>query len=95
MVTVDFAALGATRKLVGFSRRRVIAENATIADLLRSLETVDGKNLYENLTCEGKLRGDFAIVMDGQSLRSEQLETKLAGGEQIVTMAILRHLHGG
>jgi aerobic-type carbon monoxide dehydrogenase small subunit (CoxS/CutS family) len=95
MVTVDFAALGATRKLVGFSRRRVIAENATIADLLRSLETVDGKNLYENLTCEGKLRGDFAVVMDGQSLRSEQLETKLAGGEQIVTMAILRHLHGG
>jgi len=95
MVTVDFAALGATRKLVGFSSRRVIAENATIADLLRSLETVDGKNLYENLTCEGKLRGDFAIVMDGQSLRSEQLETKLAGGEQIVTMAILRHLHGG
>jgi hypothetical protein len=95
MVTVDFAALGATRKLVGFSRRRVIAENATIADLLRSLETVDGKNLYDNLTCEGKLRGDFAIVMDGRSLRSEQLETRLAGGEQIVTMAILRHLHGG
>jgi sulfur carrier protein ThiS len=95
MVTVDFAALGATRKLVGFSRRRVIADNATIADLLKSLETVDGKNLYENLTCEGKLRGDFAIVVDGQSLRSEQLETKLAGGEQIVTMAILRHLHGG
>jgi len=95
MVTVDFAALGATRKLVGFSRRRVIADNATIADLLKSLETVDGKNLYDNLTCEGKLRGDFAIVVDGQSLRSEQLETKLAGGEQIVTMAILRHLHGG
>jgi sulfur carrier protein ThiS len=95
MVTVDLAALGATRKLLGFSRRRVIADNATIADLLKSLETVDGKNLYENLTCEGKLRGDFAIVVDGQSLRSEQLETKLAGGEQIVTMAILRHLHGG
>jgi sulfur carrier protein ThiS len=95
MVTIDFAALGATRKLVGFSRRRVIADNATIADLLKSLATVDGKNLYENLTCEGKLRGDFAIVVDGQSLRSEQLETKLAGGEQIVTMAILRHLHGG
>jgi sulfur carrier protein ThiS len=95
MVTVDFAALGATRKLVGFSRRRVIAHNATIADLLKSLDTVDGKNLYENLTCEGKLRGDFAIVVDGQSLRSEQLETKLVGGEQIVTMAILRHLHGG
>ncbi len=95
MATVNFAALGATRKLVGFSQRSMIVENATIADLLKSLETVDGKNLYDNLTCEGKLRGDFAIVVDGQSLRSEQLETKLAGGEQIVTMAILRHLHGG
>lgn len=95
MATVSFAALGATRKLVGFSQRNMIVENATIADLLKSLDTVDGKNLYDNLTCEGKLRGDFAIVVDGQSLRSEQLETKLAGGEQIVTMAILRHLHGG
>jgi hypothetical protein len=95
MATVNFAALGATRKLVGFSQRKVIVENATIADLLKSFETIDGKNLYDNLTCEGKLRGDFAIVVDGQSLRSEQLETKLAGGEQIVTMAILRHLHGG
>ena len=95
MATVTFAALGATRKLLGFSQRNMIVENATIADLLKSLETIDGKNLYENLTCEGRLRGDFAIVVNGQSLRSEQLETKLAGGEQIVTMAILRHLHGG
>jgi sulfur carrier protein ThiS len=95
MATVSFAALGATRKLVGFSQRNMIVENATIADLLKSLETVDGKNLYDNLTCEGKLRGDFAIVVNGQSLRSEQLETKLTGGDQVVTMAILRHLHGG
>ena len=95
MATVTLAALGGTRKLLGFSRRDVTVENATIADVLRSLETMDGKNLYDNLTCEGKLRGDYAIVVNGQSLRSEQLETKLTGGEQIVTMAILRHLHGG
>ena len=95
MANVSFAALGATRKLLGFSRRDLTVDNSTIADLLRSLETSDGKNLYENLTCDGKLRGDYAVVMNGQSLRSEQLEMKLAGGEQIVTMAILRHLHGG
>lgn len=95
MPVVDFAALGTTRKMLGFSRRAVSVENATVADLLRSLETVDGKSLYENITCEGKLRGDFAVVVNGLGLKSEQLETKLAGGEQIVTMAILRHLHGG
>lgn len=95
MARVDFAALGSTRKMLGFSRRAVSVENATVADLLRSLETLEGTSLYENITCAGKLRGDFAIVVNGQSLKSEQLEMKLAGGEQIVTMAILRHLHGG
>jgi aerobic-type carbon monoxide dehydrogenase small subunit (CoxS/CutS family) len=92
---VDFAALGSTRKMLGFSRKAVSIENATVADVLRSLETLEGPSLYENLTCAGKLRGDFAVVVDGQSLKSDQLEMKLVGGEQIVTMAILRHLHGG
>lgn len=95
MPSVELAALGATRKMLGFSRRALIVENATVADLLRSLETLDGKNLYENITCGGKLRGDYAVVVNGQGLKSEQLEMKLAGGEHIVTMAILRHLHGG
>lgn len=95
MPIVDFAALGTTRKMLGFSRRSLTVDNATVADLLRSLETLDGKSLYENITCEGKLRGDFAVVVNGQGLKSEQLEKKLSGGEQIVTMAILRHLHGG
>ena len=95
MPSVELAALGATRKMLGFSRRSLIVENATVADLLRSLATVEGKSLYENITCEGKLRGDYAVVVNGQGLKSEQLEMKLAGGEQIVTMAILRHLHGG
>ena len=95
MTHIDFAALGTTRKLLGYSRRAVLVDNATVADLLRSLETVNGKSLYENITCEGKLRGDFAVVVNGQGLKSEQLEMKLAGGDQIVTMAILRHLHGG
>ena len=95
MPIVDFAALGTTRKMLGFSRRSLRVENATVADLLRSLETLDGRSLYENITCEGKLRGDFAVVVNGQGLKSEQLEKQLSGGEQIVTMAILRHLHGG
>jgi sulfur carrier protein ThiS len=95
MPIVDFAALGTTRKMLGFSRRSLMVENATVADLLRSLETLDGRSLYENITCEGKLRGDFAVVVNGLGLKSEQLEKKLSGGEQIVTMAILRHLHGG
>ena len=95
MATVDIAALGATRKLVGFSRRRVEVEKGTVADLLRSLETVDGSNLYSHLVCDGKLRGDYAIVVDGLSLRADQLENPLRGGEQVVMMAILRHLAGG
>jgi sulfur carrier protein ThiS len=95
MPTANISALGATRKLLGFSRRTVEFEQSTIADLLRQLETVDGRNLYENLTCEGKLRGDYAIVVNGLSLKSEELNKALQGGEEVVTMAILRHLHGG
>lgn len=95
MPTVDIAALGTTRKLLGFSRRAVEMEKGTLADLLRDLPTVDGSNLYKHLVCDGKLRGDYAIVVDGLSIRADQLDTPLQGGEQVVTMAILYHLHGG
>jgi sulfur carrier protein ThiS len=83
------------RKMLGFSRRTVEFEQATIADVLRSLATADGRSLYDNLVCEGKLRGDFAVVVNGLSLKSEELNKALRGGEEVVTMAILRHLHGG
>jgi len=95
MPEVRIAALGAVRKLLGFSQREVVFEGETVADLLRSLQTQEGGNLYNNLVCEGHLRGDYSIVVDGLSLQSDQLEMHLKGGEQIVTLAILRHLAGG
>jgi len=95
MASANIAALGTTRKMLGFSRRTVQFDNATVADLLRQLPTVDGRTLYDNLVCEGKLRGDFAVVIDGLSLKAEELNRRLEGGEEVVTMAILRHLHGG
>ena len=95
MPAANISALGATRKMLGFSRRTIEFECATVADLLRGLETADGRSLYDNLVCEGRLRGDFAVVVDGMSLKSEQLERPLAGGEEVVTLAVLRHLHGG
>lgn len=95
MPAANISALGATRKMLGFSRRTVQFQQGTVADLLRSLDTVDGRTLYDNLVCEGKLRGDFAVVVNGLSLKSDQLNKPLQGGEEVVTLAILRHLHGG
>ena len=97
MASAKIAALGTTRKMLGYSRQSVEVEfeNATVADLLRQLSTLDGRTLYDNLVCDGKLRGDFAIVVDGLSLKADQLNRRLQGGEEIVTLAILRHLHGG
>jgi len=97
MASAKIAALGTTRKLLGFSRRTVEVEidNATIADVLRQLPTLDGRTLYDNLVCDGRLRGDFAVVVTGLSLKADQLNRRLQGGEEVVTMAILRHLHGG
>jgi len=95
MPAANISALGATRKMLGFSRRTVEFQRATIADLLLSLETVDGRSLYDKLVCEGRLRGDYAIVVNGLSLKSDQLNKPLQGEDEVVTMAILRHLHGG
>jgi sulfur carrier protein ThiS len=95
MPAANISALGATRKMLGFSRRTMEFNGSTVADLLRTLETVDGRSLYDKLVCDGKLRGDFAIVVNGLSLKSDQLNRPLQGGEEVVTMAILRHLHGG
>jgi sulfur carrier protein ThiS len=95
MPTVQVAALGTARKLLGFSSSEVAVEQGTVADLLRDLRTLDGGTLYDHLVCEGKLRGDFAVMVNGLSLKSDQLGTRLQGGDQVVAMAILRHLHGG
>jgi hypothetical protein len=95
MASANIAALGSTRKMLGFSRRVVEFESATVADLLRQLHTLDGRTLYDNLVCNGKLRGEFAVVVNGLSLQADQLNRQLQGGEEVVTMAILRHLHGG
>jgi hypothetical protein len=95
MPVANIAALGATRKMLGFSRNAVEFEGATIAELLRQLPTRDGICLYDCLVCDGKLRPDFAIVVDGMRLRPDQLDTPLHGGEDIVTMAIVRNLAGG
>ncbi len=95
MPTANVAALGTTRKMLGFSRSTVEFEGETVADLLRQMPTQDGTSLYDSLVSDGKLRPDFAIVVDGLSLKSNQLDKQLQGGEQVVTMAILRHLAGG
>ena len=95
MASANIAALGTTRKMLGFNRCTVEFEQATVADVLRKLKTLDGRTLYDHLVCAGKLRGDFAIVVDGLSLGADQLDRPLQGGEDVVTLAILRHLHGG
>jgi sulfur carrier protein ThiS len=95
MPIANVAALGTTRKMLGFSRNAVEFEGSTIADLLRQLPTLDGRLLYDRLVCDGKIRPEFAIVVDGLSLKADQLDKQLQGGEQVVTIAILRHLAGG
>ena len=39
MPTANIAALGSTRKMLGFSRRTVEFDFATVADVLRDLKT--------------------------------------------------------
>jgi hypothetical protein len=95
MPIAKIAALGTTRKMLGFSRHTLEFEGSTVADLLRQLPTLDGSCLYDSLVCDGKLRTDFAILVDGLSLKSDQLDKPLQGGEEIVTMAIIRSLSGG
>lgn len=95
MPEVQVAALGAVRKMVGFSQRPVNFAGGSVADLLRAIATEDGGTLYSHLVCDGRLRGDYAVLINGAGLRSDQLDAPLAGGEHVVTMAILRHLHGG
>jgi sulfur carrier protein ThiS len=95
MPIANIAALGTTRKMLGFSRQTLEFQGATVADLLRQLPTRDGGSLYDRLVCDGKLRTDFAIVVDGLSLKADQLDKQLHGGEEIVTLAIIRSLAGG
>jgi hypothetical protein len=95
MPIAHVAALGATRRMLGFSRNSVSFEGGTVGDLLRQMPTKDGGNLYDRIVCDGRLRSDFAVVVDGLSLKADELNNQLHGGEHVVTMAILRTLAGG
>jgi sulfur carrier protein ThiS len=95
MPIANLAAIGATRKMLGFSKQTVEFEGSTVSDLLQQLQTLEGCSLYDRLVCDGKLRPEFAIVVDGLSLKADQLDKQLNGGEQVVTLAIVRSLAGG
>lgn len=95
MPNVNVIAIGEARKMVGFSQQKVEIKGTTVADLLREVATLDGQNLYANLVCEGELRSDYAVLINGTSVCPSRLETPIQEGDQVVTMAILRHLHGG
>ena len=95
MPVAHVSALGLTRKMLGFSSNSVTFEGGTVADLLRQMPTKDGGTLYDSLVCEGKLRPDYAIVVDGLSLKNDELNKQLQGGEQVVTMAIVHSIAGG
>lgn len=95
MPEVHVIALGAVRKKLGFSQRDAVFKGGTIRDLLKSLETQEGGSLESLLVCDDKLRADYAVLVNGSSVKADQLDTPLAGGEQVVTMAIVRRLAGG
>ncbi|MBI4445249.1 MAG: MoaD/ThiS family protein [Acidobacteria bacterium] len=95
MPEIDLTALGEARKMVGFSQKKIELSGHTVAELLRAIGTLDGENLYEKLVCQGKLRGDYAVLVNGLSVKPDQLDMEVKQGDQVVTMAILRHLHGG
>lgn len=95
MPEVHVIALGAVRKQVDFSQRDVAFEGRTIRALLKSLETQEGGSLEALLVCDDRLRADYAVLVNGSSVKVDQLDTPLAGGEQVVTMAIVRRLAGG
>jgi hypothetical protein len=95
MPEVRVIALGEVRRQVGFSQREIMFEGATVRELLRSIATKQGGSLEDLLVCENRLRGDYAVVIEGLALPADQLERRLAGGENVVTMAVIRHLSGG
>lgn len=95
MPEVRVIALGEVRRQVGFSQREIIFEGSTVRDLLRSIETQQGGSLEAMLVCENRLRGDYAVVVEGLALPADQLDKRLEGGENVVTMAVIRHLAGG
>ncbi len=89
MPVIDIAAIGAARKTLGFGRRTVVFEGGTIGDLLRALDTVTGANLYSRLVENGRVTGDYIILLDGAPLRPDQLQERFEGAGQVITMAIL------
>jgi sulfur carrier protein ThiS len=91
--TVTIKAMGEVGRILGWNEKEVEFEGSTLEDLLKSLETLDGRSFYELVLNEGKLSGGYVFTLNGQVVTS--LQTPLTCGDRIMTMEMVRIFQGG
>ncbi|MBS4025729.1 MAG: MoaD/ThiS family protein [Clostridia bacterium] len=95
-ITVKVAALSEIRKIVGWGAKEVEFPGGTVAELLKSIPTEDGRNLYQQLVESGYYKNKYIILLNGLRVSCEDgLNKKLASGDKVITMELIRFVAGG
>jgi len=96
-MTVNVTALMAVREMLGWSHNAVEFTGGTLSDLLKELNTSDGKTLYELFTREnGNISSEYMVWLNCRPVKQDySLEIPLQSGDRVIAMPAVRFARGG
>jgi molybdopterin converting factor small subunit len=93
---VRLSAFGSVGQEVGWATREIEVEPGTVADVLRAIETSDGRSLLELLAEGDRVKPAYALLLNGINVEdAEGLSTKVREQDQIAALDVIRISAGG
>jgi len=93
---VTIHCVGATDSCLPFRSSETKFEGETAEDLLKSIRTTSGGTLYDEMVDEnGSYRHGFALAVNGELVRRDQLRDSIPNLSQVVVIHLLQIPAGG
>jgi len=93
---VTIHCVGATDSCLPFRSTETQFEGNTAEDLLKSITTTSGSTLYKEMVDEsGSYRYGFALAVNGELVRRDQLRNPIPNLSQVVVIHLLQVPAGG
>ena len=93
---VTIHCVGATDSSLPFRSTETQFEGDTAEDLLKSIRTISGSTLYNEMVDEnGSYRYGFALAVNGELVRRDQLRNPIPNLSNVVVIHLLQIPAGG
>ena len=94
---IHITALLSLKDLLGWRKKTVLFSGETLGDLLKTLSTREGQNLYDVLVeNDGSVRLDYTVRLNNRPCKqSQSLGASLQSGDRLVLMPVMKFAAGG